>query len=113
MPLDGGEERKGWVFEPFDDAVGGGGDDLQAAAETCGGLLVIRVNGDFTRAQGAAKLRGRVYFDGMARGVMVFEAAVLDLVFALNVGEELTQGAATVDVHELRAEADAQRGQAA
>ncbi len=112
VPLHGCEEGEGWVFEALDDAVGGGGDDLQAAAELVGGLFVIAVGLDLWLADGAAKRGVHVDVDGMfGRGLIGVEAAVLDSALAREIGEKLVEAAAAVDIHELAAEADAEGGE--
>ena len=47
VPLDAQEQRQGGIFGALDDAVGGGADDAQAAADLVDRLLVIAVGVDF------------------------------------------------------------------
>ena len=112
MPLDGGEKGKCRVLEAFDDAIGGGGDNAEAAAEAVGGLFVIAVDGNLGLADGAADWEegsSVTAWRGMLSPILRCSIGWV----AGNVGEELVHAAAAIDVHELRAEADAQGGQAA
>ena len=112
VPLDGGEEGKCWVLEAFDDAIGGFGDDAQAAAEAVGGLFVIAIDGNFGLADGTADL-GRGVERGVVAGKVVADFAVFDRFGAGDVGEKLVHAAAAVDIHELGTEANAEGGKAA
>ena len=76
VPLDGGEQWERGILEGFNDAVGGGGDHTQAAAEAVGGLLVIAVDRNLRLADGLAQMRSRVECHGVA-GELVAEFAVL------------------------------------
>ena len=112
MPLDGGEEGKRRVFETFNHTVGGGGDDAQAAAEAVGGLFVITVDGNFGLADRSAEARGEVKGDVMS-GKLVADLTMLQGIWAGQIGEELMDASTAVDVHQLRAEANAEGGQPA
>src|SRR5579862_350453 len=100
MPLDGGGERECRVFEAFDDAVGGFGDDPEAAAETVGGLFVVGIDRNVGLADGAAYLGG-----GIQRGIVAekrfADFAVFDGTLSGDFGKKLVHAAAAVDIHEL------------
>lgn len=112
VPLNRGEEGKSGVLETLDDAIGGFGDDAQPAAETIGGLLVITVDGNIWLADGATDLGIGIDHSIVARNVIADFAMFLGI-GARYVWDELVHAPAAVDVHELRAHADAERGHAA
>lgn len=111
VPLYGGEERHVGVLEGFDDGIGCGGDDAEIAADAVDGLLVVGVGDDVGLADGTSDLGVEGNGDGVG-GAIAFGLAVLDGVGAGQVGEELMEAAAAVDVDELAAEADAESGEA-
>src|SRR5215212_6823826 len=109
MPLHGGKQRKGWILKSFDHAIGRGGDDLQAATDLAHSLLVVGVDGNIALADRAAELRFWIELDGMPAGLAIRQPAMLERALALAIGQELIERAAAIDVHQLRAETDAQR----
>ena len=57
VPLDSGKKGKRGIFEGFDHAIRGGGDDAEIAADLVHRLLVIGVGDDLAVADGLGEQR--------------------------------------------------------
>src|ERR1051326_1901218 len=107
VPLHAEVERMARVLEAFDDAVGRVRGDAQAVADVLDGLVMRRVHLELALAKDLRETRAAVDGDVVAMAVRRL-AGVIDV--ALDV---LDERAARGDVHDLHAEADAERGDAA
>ena len=112
VPLDADEEGIARILDAFDDAVGGFGDDAEAAAEGFDGLFVAGLYVHIGVAYAVENLRAGFKLNGVA-AVPVAHAAVFDLSIAGEIGDELDEASAAMDVHQLAAETDAEGGEAA